>query len=58
MTEKESEIRLYGDVAVLSGIVDVKPVKKDAYRVRTWEVYVKRNGHWQLAQKESVRVNP
>ena len=58
MTEIESEIRLYGQVAVLSGIVDVKPPKKDAYRVRTWEVYVRRNGHWQLAQKESVHVNP
>ena len=58
MTDKESEIRVYGDIAVLSGLVDVKPVKKDAYRVRTWEVYVKRNGRWQLAQKESVRVNP
>ena len=58
MTEKQTDIRLFGDVAVLTGLVDVKPYKRDAYRVRTWEVYVKRNGHCQLAQKESVRVTP
>ena len=53
-----SAIRLYGDVAVLTGLVDVKPVGKPAYRVHTFEVYVQKNGHWQLAQKESVHITP
>ena len=47
-----------GDVAVLTGFMDVKPVGKEAYRVRTFEIYVRRNGNWQLAQKESVHVTP
>lgn len=55
-TESGTNIRLYGRIAVLTGLVDVKPAKGDLYRVRTLEVYVDTNGHWQLAQKESVRV--
>jgi ketosteroid isomerase-like protein len=53
-----SAIRVYGDVAVLTGLVDVKPTGKPAYQVHTFEVYVQKNGHWQLAQKESVHVTP
>jgi hypothetical protein len=56
-TESGTNIRLYGKIAVLTGLVDVKPAKGDLYRVRTLEVYVDTNGHWQLAQKESVRVS-
>ena len=56
-TESGTNIRLYGRIAVLTGLVDVKPAKGDLYRVRTLEVYVDTNGHWQLAQKESVRVS-
>ena len=56
--ESDTAIRLFGDVAVLTGFMDVKPVGKEAYRVRTFEVYVRRNGNWQLAQKESVHVGP
>ncbi len=55
-TESDTAIRLYGDVAVLTGFMDVKPVGKAAYLVRTFEVYVRRNGNWQLAQKESVHL--
>jgi len=56
---KESgiNIRLYGKVAVLTGLVDVKIVNAEPYRVRTLEVYEEHNGQWQLAQKESVRVS-
>ena len=55
---KESgiNIRIYGKVAVLTGLVDVKMVNAEPYRVRTLEVYEEHNGRWQLAQKESVRV--
>lgn len=57
MTERDTKIRLYGKTAVLTGFVDVKPPKGELYRVRTLEVYVQHSGgHWQLAQKESVRV--
>jgi hypothetical protein len=55
--ESGTKIRLYGKVAVLTGLVDVKPGKGEPYGVRTLEVYVENNGRWQLAQKESVRVS-
>ena len=55
-TESDTNIRFYGKIAVLTGFVDVKPTKGQLYRVRTLEVYVEREGRWQLAQKESVRV--
>src|SRR3954466_11785224 len=32
-TESDTAIRLYGDVAVLTGLMDVKPVGKPGYRV-------------------------
>jgi ketosteroid isomerase-like protein len=52
-------IRVYGDVAVLSGYVDVKTPNRPSYRVRTLEIYKKNNGQWQFTDKESVRVpNP
>ena len=55
--ESGTNIRLYGKVAVLTGLVDVKTPNAEPYRVRTLEVYVENNGKWQLAQKESVRVS-
>ena len=57
MTPSQTNIRIYGKTAVLTGFVDVKPPKREAYRVRTLEVYTQHpSGHWQMAQKESVRV--
>ena len=55
-TDRGTNVRLYGNVAVLTGLVDVKTPNGEPYRVRTFEVYVENNGRWQLAQKESVRV--
>jgi len=55
-TESDTAIRLYGDIAVLTGFMDVKPVGKASYRVRTFEVYVRKDGQWRLAQKESVHL--
>ena len=55
-TPSGTNIRVYGKVAILTGIVDVKTPKSEPYRVRTLEVFVENNGRWQLAQKESVRV--
>ncbi len=57
MTDRGTKVRIYGKTAVLSGPVDVKPPKADAYRVQTLEVYTQNSsGVWQLAQKESVRI--
>src|SRR4051812_37075727 len=55
-TPSGTNIRVYGKVAVLTGLMDVKTPKGEPYRVRTLEVFVENNGRWQLAQKESVRV--
>lgn len=57
-TDRGTNIRLYGNTAVLTGIVEVKPAKGEIYKVHTLEVYTEKNGKWQLAQKESVRVTP
>ena len=56
-TESGTNIRLYGKIAVLTGLVDVKMVNGEPYRVRTLEVYTENSGRWQLAQKESVRIS-
>jgi hypothetical protein len=57
MKESDTRIRVYGNLAVLWGLVDVTPAKGETYRVRTLEVYKQNQGGvWQMAQKESVRV--
>jgi hypothetical protein len=57
-TDQGTNVRLYGHTAVLTGVVEVKPAKGDSYRVHTLEIYTEKDGHWQLAQKESVRITP
>ena len=57
-TDQGTKVRLYGHTAVLTGLVEVKPAKGESYRVHTLEVYTEKDGQWQLAQKESVRVTP
>jgi ketosteroid isomerase-like protein len=52
-----TEVRLYGKVAVLTGYVDVKLVKRDSFRVRTLQVYVENGGHWQMAAHQSARLS-
>jgi hypothetical protein len=47
---------VYGNIAVLSGYVDVKTPGRDSYRVRTLEIYSNNNGQWQFTAKESVRI--
>jgi ketosteroid isomerase-like protein len=56
-SESDTNIRFYGKTAVLTGFVDIRIPKGEPYRVRTLEVYLEREGRWQLAQKESVRVS-
>lgn len=50
-------VRLYGEVAVLTGFVDVKMVGRDSFRVRTLQVYTRKGGHWQMAAHQSTRLN-
>lgn len=57
-TEADTQVRVYGGTAVLTGYVDVKIGGRDSYRVRTLEVYVLNNGRWQMAAKQSARVTP
>jgi hypothetical protein len=54
--ETDTQIAIYGTAAVLTGLEDVKPHKGESYRVRTMEVYVKNNGHWQMAAHQSARI--
>lgn len=57
MVPSDTRIRLYGDMAVLWGLVDVTPGKGETYRTRTLEIYKRHaNGTWQMIQKESMRV--
>jgi hypothetical protein len=55
-TESDIKIRMYGNSAILTGFVDVKLVGREPYRVRTIEVYIERNGRWQLTAKQSARI--
>jgi ketosteroid isomerase-like protein len=52
-----TNIRVYGKVAVVVGLVDVSPAKGEPYRVKTFEVYTQNSGQWQLVQKESARLS-
>jgi ketosteroid isomerase-like protein len=54
--ESDTNIRVYGKAAVLTGYVDVKLVNAQPYRVRTIEVYVEDGGQWRLAAKQSARI--
>lgn len=46
----------YGGAAVLTAYVDVKLAGRDAFRVRTLQVYVERGGQWQMAAHQSTRL--
>jgi ketosteroid isomerase-like protein len=56
--DTDTQIRVYGKTAVLTGYVDVKTPGKASYRVRTLEVYVQNNGQWQMTAHQSARVSP
>lgn len=53
----ELNVRLYGNVGVLTGFVDVKMVGRDGFRVRTLQVYTQKHGRWQMAAHQSTRLN-
>ncbi len=55
-TDSETNVKVYGNTAVLAGFVDVKLAGREPYRVRTLEVYVHKNGVWQMTSHQSARV--
>ena len=56
-TFSDVKIVEYGHAAVLTGYVDVKLVGREVFRVRTLQVYVNRDGRWQMAAHQSTRLN-
>jgi hypothetical protein len=56
-TDSETNIKVYGNTAVLTGFVDVKLVGREQYRVRTLEVYVLKGGVWQMTAHQSARIS-
>jgi ketosteroid isomerase-like protein len=57
-TFSDVTVRFYGSAAVLTGYVDVKMTGRDAFRVRTLQVYTGKDGHWQMAAHQSTRITP
>jgi hypothetical protein len=55
-TFSDVTVRLYGKAAVLTGFVDVKTPGRDAFRVRTLQVYTEKDGQWQMAAHQSTRI--
>ena len=52
------EVRVYGKTAVLSAHIDTKNFGREPFRVRTLQVFVEKNGVWQLAAFQSTRLTP
>jgi ketosteroid isomerase-like protein len=55
-TFSDVKVKLYGNVGVLTGFVDVKMAGQDAFRVRTLQVYTQNNGQWQMSAHQSTRL--
>jgi ketosteroid isomerase-like protein len=52
-----TKVRLYGDTAILTGVV-VSSSKNSTERSRYTDVYVKRNGRWQVVASHLTRLSP
>jgi ketosteroid isomerase-like protein len=55
-TFSDVKVVLYGKTAVLTAHCDVKMVGRDSFRVRTLQVYVEKDGQWQMAAHQSTRM--
>ncbi|WP_246169173.1 nuclear transport factor 2 family protein [Rudanella paleaurantiibacter] len=57
---KEQKVRVYGNTAIINGRCDIKMNAPDGkltdLRLRYTDVYVKRNGRWQMATWQSLRL--
>jgi ketosteroid isomerase-like protein len=61
ITPEEVKVRSFGDVEIVSGkaTIDVAADGKDIHVVlRYTDVWVKRDGRWQMVSWHSTRVNP
>lgn len=54
---QDTKVRLYGDTAILTGIF-VSKSKDSTERSRYTDVYVKRNGRWQVVASHLTRLTP
>jgi ketosteroid isomerase-like protein len=54
---EDTKVRLYGDTAILTGIF-VSKSKDSTERSRYTDVYVKRNGRWQVVASHLTRLTP
>lgn len=54
---EDTKVRVYGDTAVLTGIF-VSKSKDSTERSRYTDVYVKRNGQWQVVASQLTRLAP
>lgn len=52
------KIRRYERTAVLTAYIDTKNIGREAFRVRTFQVFRKESGRWRLAAFQSTRVSP
>jgi ketosteroid isomerase-like protein len=53
----EIDVRSFGKLAVLTAHIDTKNVGRDAFRVRTFQVFTEKDDRWQLAAFQSTRVS-
>lgn len=57
---KEQKVRLYGNMAIINGLADVKTSAADGkvndMKLKYTDAYVKRNGQWQMVTWQSLRV--
>jgi ketosteroid isomerase-like protein len=56
-TTEETRVRIFGDTAILTGVFVAKQ-KDSTERSRYTDVYVKRNGRWQVAASHMTRIGP
>ncbi|GAB3543448.1 nuclear transport factor 2 family protein [Spirosoma fluminis] len=56
---QEQKVRLYGNTAVVNGVVQVKMNNNNQpteFKLRYTDVYVKKSGQWQLVAWQSLRL--